>query len=208
MIRPKLLSLLVLLSLPTSATLSESEAFVVSDASRVEDVALRDRAYGDWNFGAGPFLEAGFMPGLYEIHHGASLIRFNLSGLECKTVTSARLRLYKPKDYVQMSRVTVTIHAVKHADRSWKEGGSECAPEEGAVTWNSQPRAGSLLAKVRAIADRGHWLEFPLPAALVQSWLDRSPADECLDDVSHETFPIASLLTLPKFIVGAVISRP
>ncbi len=76
----------------TSAECFGLDTFIISDSANVEDVALRDRAYSEWNFGAGHFLEAGFMPGLYEIHHAASLVRFNLSGLGCRKVVSAKMR--------------------------------------------------------------------------------------------------------------------
>ncbi|MCK5174194.1 MAG: DNRLRE domain-containing protein [Planctomycetes bacterium] len=171
-----------------------ADTFVISDSGSVEDVAMRDREYSEWNFGAGHFLEAGFMPGLYEIHHAASLIRFNLSGLGCRKVVSAKLRLYKPKDYIQMAPVSIQVRPVGAADGAWIEGSSECAAEAPAATWkwrgNNRPWSqgeGCGIEEIDGLSPafdtriapdgrRGQWLEFDIPAGLVQSWLD-SPAD-------------------------------
>ena len=169
------------------------DTFVVSNSASVEDVALRDREYSEWNFGAGHFLEAGFMPGLYEIHHAVSLVRFNLSGLPCRKVVSAKLRLYKPKDYIQMASVSVQVHSVGSADGAWFEGASECVAEASAATWKwrgngeawsggegggvgSVHRLSPALDTQLAPDDCGQWLEFDVPAQLAQSWLD-TPAD-------------------------------
>jgi hypothetical protein len=173
------------------------ETFVVSDSASIEDVALRDREYSEWNFGAGHLLEAGFMPGLYEIHHAASLVRFNLSGLGCKKVHSAKLRLYKPKDYIQMAPVSVQVRSVGTADGGWFEGASECVAEASAATWkwrgNGQAWLGGEGCGVEGLKgltpaldtqlapdDRGQWLEFDIPAKLVQSWLGNPSANSGL----------------------------
>ena len=58
----------------TLAPSPETKTFVLSESDRVEDVALRDRAYADWNFGASPFLEAGFMPGVRESQYRKSRV--------------------------------------------------------------------------------------------------------------------------------------
>ncbi len=171
------------------ARLSPAKTFVVSAPSAVQDVTLRDREFGQWNFGGGHLLEVGFMPGLYELHHGVSLIRFNLSQLPCKKVSSAKLRLYKPKCYIQMIPVKVSAYAVSNANFEWTEGSSLCAEEYSASTWkcrgSGQPWAGSEgCSKARvdytlpaldtqiAPSDCGRWLEFTIPPSLIQSWLD------------------------------------
>jgi len=69
---------------------------IMAEPQDVEDVALLDREFGAWKFGSGILLEAGYMPGIYELHHGVTLIRFNCSGLTCDTVQHAALRVYKP----------------------------------------------------------------------------------------------------------------
>ena len=194
MVRPWPLSLLMLVFFATAPVSCGAVTFVVSDSGSVEDVAMRNRDYSEWNFGAGHFLEVGFMPGLYEIHHAVSLVRFNLSGLPCKKVISAKLRLYKPKDYIQMSPVSVKVHPVGPANGAWFEGTSECVAEASAATWkwrgNGKAWSGAEgcgVEQVKGLSpaldtqvapdDRGQWLEFDIPARLVQSWLDNEPAD-------------------------------
>jgi len=166
-----------------------AETFIISDPQDVQDVALLDREFGGWNFGSSIVLEAGYMPGLYELHHGASLIRFNLSGLGCGRVDSATLRLYKPKCSIQMVPVDVHIYRVSDANAGWVEGTAECRAEPDASTWDNlkqgQPWAGDngcsregadylapALDVQTAPVNRGQWLEFTLPAPLVQQWLD------------------------------------
>ncbi|MCD6393387.1 MAG: DNRLRE domain-containing protein, partial [Planctomycetes bacterium] len=193
----------------TSAECFGIDTFVISDSDSVEDVALRDREYSEWNFGAGHFLEAGFMPGLYEIHHAASLVRFNLSGLPCKKVISAKLRLYKPKDYIQMAPVSVKVHPVTSADGDWSEGHSECAAQASAATWKWRGNGKAWSAEVGcgvavfdglsaaaldsqlAPDDCGQWLEFAIDARLVQSWLKAPAANAGLLIVADTEAPVA-----------------
>ncbi len=189
MLRLRICAGIALAIIMTSAECFGIDTFVISDSGSVEDVALRDREYSAWNFGAGHFLEAGFMPGLYEIHHAASLVRFNLSGLGCRKVVSAKLRLYKPKDYIQMAPVSVQVHSVGSADGAWLEGHSECVAEASAATWKWRGNGEGWSAGVGcgvaggnglspaldsqlAPDDCGQWLEFAIDAQLVQFWLD------------------------------------
>ena len=74
-----------------SGSAPENEKFIISGSKDVADVALRGGDFGSWNYGRGIFLEAGYFIGLYDTHPGASLIRFNVSGLEAGKVSSARL---------------------------------------------------------------------------------------------------------------------
>jgi hypothetical protein len=191
-IHPRLMPLLVAIVAPAfvlSAADGRAETFTVAAGADVEDVVLRDRAYAEWNYGAGHLLEAGFMPGLYEIHHASSLIRFNLSRLPCVKATSAKLRLYKPNDYIQTAPVTVHVHAVAAANAAWAQGAAECEEGAAGATWARRGN-GKLWAGAEGCAkagvdylspaldtqvapdERGKWLEFELPAELVQSWLE------------------------------------
>lgn len=171
--------------------------FVITQPEDVEDVALLDREFGAWNFGSGILLEAGYMPGLYELHHGATLIRFNLSGLGCDEVRSAILRLYKLRCTIQMAPVEVRVYQVAQENIAWREGAAECAEAPNASTWNvlknAQPWAGApgcSLAGVdyletplgvqTAPLNSGQWMEFPLPPELVQAWIDAPQANSGL----------------------------
>lgn len=171
-----------------------AETFVVSEPRDVEDTALLDREFGGWNFGAGIMLEAGFMPGLYELHHGASLIRFNLTGLNCGKVESAKLRLYKPNCTIQKTPVAVELYEVAAANGDWGEGSTECWTEKGAATWrklrDGQPWAGAVgcseagtdyLAQAldveTAPLNRGAWVEFDVSVSVVQKWIDDPTAN-------------------------------
>ncbi len=133
------------------------------------------------------------MPGLYELHHGVSLIRFNLSGLRCSKVRTAKLRLYKPKCSIQMTAVDVELYQVSQANLDWVEGSAECAKAPDASSWDllHEGRAwagaqGCSQAGVdyteapldvqTAPLNRGEWMEFTLPAALVQKWIE-APAN-------------------------------
>jgi len=163
--------------------------FVISRPQDVEDVALLDREFGAWNFGSAILLDAGYMPGLYEVHHGVSLIRFNLSGLDCDRVQSATLRLYKPRCSIQMTPVQVELYQVAPENRAWCEGAAECASAPDASTWKGlkrgQPWAGAsgcsragvdyldtALDVQTAPLNSGPWMEFGLPPRLVQTWID------------------------------------
>jgi len=181
-----LFSFSLLALLPTGG---RAERFVVSDPAAIEDVALRSREFADWNFGAGPFLEVGFMGGIYEEHDSVSLIRFDLAGLACDRVHSATLRLYKPNCFVQTSPIEIQLHEVTPANSDWIEGISFCAKDSPASCWrwrkNERPWAGQdgcldegvdfltpALAVQMAPAHRGQWLAFSIPADRVQQWLE------------------------------------
>jgi hypothetical protein len=171
-----------------------ADTFVVSAPRDVEDVALLDREFGGWNFGSSILIEAGFMPGLYELHHGASLIRFNVSGLGCGDVRNAKLRLYKPKCSVQMSPVEIQVFEVAEANGAWTEGAAECGKSPEASTWNElregKPWTGGpgcsmpdvdfhspALDTQHAPLNEGAWMEFTLPVSLVQRWIEKPQAN-------------------------------
>jgi len=96
-------------------------------------------------------------------------------------VDSAKLRLYKPLDYIQKRPVEVEVYAVSDENGDWIEGSTECAVQKDAATWQSL-RAGRswtkeigskpLLDMRVAPLKQGKWMEFDIPASLVQRWLD------------------------------------
>lgn len=191
-----------------------SEAFLITGSEDVADVALRGNDFGAWNYGRGIFLEAGYFVGLYDLHPGASLIRFNVSGLEVDAVSSAKLRIYKPKSMSQQGPVKVRVFRVSEANGDWVEGGSASQEERGASTWRmkksgNKPWAGAAgcskagvdyelptLGETQTVYPRtSGWIEFNLPAELVQSWIDnpemnyglyiRGQEDADLSDEAH-----------------------
>jgi len=166
-----------------------AKTYVISDPQDIEDVALRDREFADWNFGGGIVLEAGFIPGLYEEHHCVSLLRFDVSRLPCEKVQAAKVRLYKPKCTVQMRSVKIGIYQLASANTDWAEGTSLCEEEATASCWShlrkEKPWAGAkgcsrkgidfltpVLDIQTAPDDCGQWVEFDIPIELVQRWLD------------------------------------
>ena len=149
---------------------ARAETFTVSGPERVEDAALLDGEFAGWNFGGGPLLEAGFMGGIYVEHRATSVVRFDLRSAPVGEVKSAKLRLYKPKDFVQVAPVEVRVY---EASGDWTEGTGVCEPQQGGVTHMTRiDRAGHQPVGVAtAPDDRGAWIEIELPAALVQRWL-------------------------------------
>ena len=107
--------LIATLGLLTLTALVRAETFTVSGPQRVEDAALLNGEFANWNFGGGPLLEAGFMGGIYVEHRATSAVRFDVSGVACDKVTSAKLRLYKPKDFVQVAPVEVVVYEAADA---------------------------------------------------------------------------------------------
>jgi hypothetical protein len=163
--------------------------YVISDPQDIEDVALRDREFADWNFGGGIVLEAGFMPGLYEEHHCVSLLRFDLSRLPCERIQAAKVRLYKPKCSIQMRPARIGIYQLTSANTDWAEGISLCEEEATASCWSHLRKektwAGakgcsregidflSPVLDIQTAPDNcGQWMEFDIPLELVQRWLD------------------------------------
>ena len=170
------------LSLMLACATAPAETFTVSGPARVEDASLLDGEFADWNFGGGPLLEAGRMGGIYAEHYALSVIRFDVSAVPCEKVASARMRLYKPRDFVQVGPVSVLVYEISPQSRGWREGAGICEPEAGAVTHAMTPEPtfpgtripNDVVAAVNALApaDRAQWLEFALPAEVVQRWLD------------------------------------
>jgi len=171
------------------------ETFLITGSKDVADVALRGGDFGAWNYGREIFLEAGYFIGLYDTHPGASLIRFNVSGLAADKVSSARLRIYKPRSMSQQGPVEVSVYKVSEANGDWVEGGSASQEEPGAVTWRmkalNKPWAGEQGCSKQGVdyelpalgttqtvyPESSGWIEFDLPAKLVQSWIDNPEAN-------------------------------
>lgn len=182
--------LLALLAIPVLLIHPELQADQITIDDSVEDTALRNRLYSGWNFGKGVFLEAGYMPGLYEIHHAVSLIRFHkLPDLSLAEMDSVKLRLYTPKDYIQYYPVTVSLYEVAPENAGWSEGASECATEKAASSWdfksNGQPWFGApgcqkegadyhspMLDQKQLSGDVGKGIEFEIPVKLVRKWVE------------------------------------
>lgn len=172
-----------------AAAFAQADDFVISAPGDVQDTALLDGEFAAWNFGSSPLLEVGFMGGIYAEHHAVSLLRFDLSDLPRGKISSAKLRLYKPKSFVQTAPVVLRVHEILGANLDWAEGSALCAEAAGGAAWarvkSDRPWAGAPgcsrsgtdlgakpLASRTASLDRGEWLEFTLPAELVQRWLE------------------------------------
>ena len=173
-------------------------AFVVSGPGHVEDCILRqsDLTYHDetywtgWNFGASQTLDTGYAIAMWNQWRGNILIRFDMCGVDCKEAKSAKLRIYKPRNVTQTSgEVPVALYRVKDANCDWKEGDMESMPQYDAASWQYRGNgiqwaggggcsvpgtdyADQPLGRAMASKYRGEWLEFDIPASLVQSWID------------------------------------
>jgi len=104
-----------------SAGVSEEGAvntFVISGPKDVADLALRGGDFGSWNYGREIFLEAGYFVGLYDVHRGASLVRFNVTGIPANTVISAKFRLYRPRSIIL--RATRGSTSPARTIRAWR----------------------------------------------------------------------------------------
>lgn len=169
--------------------LAGADRFVVSAPGDVRDTALLDGEFANRNFGGSPLLEAGFMGGIYAEHRAVSLLRFDLSGVACGKISAVKVRLYKPKCFVQTKPVVVELYEVAMANAGWQEGNAFCATDTDGASWSHQKanrpwagapgcaRAGTDFGAKpvdthTAPLERGEWMEFNLPAELVQRWLD------------------------------------
>ena len=165
-----------------------ADTFVVAEPEDVADVALRDADFSDWNYGREITLEAGYIQGLYELHHGVSLIRFNLTGLPCKDVESATLRLYKPRSFSQLHTATCSVYEVSQANADWVEGSEIGDHEDASSTWRGKGAGRSwagaegcskagvdfktpAIGSITSTPQDSGWVAFKVPAKLVQKWL-------------------------------------
>lgn len=176
-----------------------AQHFLLSKPGQVEDCILRqsDITYHEenywtgWNFGAAQTLDAGYAIAMWNQWHGNVLIRFDLRGVDCRKVGKAVFRIYKPMNVTQTSgEVPLALYAVSPANSGWVEGHSESLPEFDGASWqykgSGKPWAGGEngcsvagvdysarpIGRVMASKYKGEWLEFALPAALVQDWID------------------------------------
>ena len=177
--------------------------FVVSSPQAVDDTTLRksdltyeeDSYWTDWNFGKSQVLDVGYTTAVWNQYRAVALLRFDLRGIPCQTVSSAIVRLYKPRNVTQLtSSIPVSVYRIHNANKDWKEGSKESTFQYRGSSWKSKgsglPWAGGesgcaaagvdydadpLDTKI-AIREVGEWLEFEIPAALVQQWLE-NPLD-------------------------------
>jgi hypothetical protein len=161
------LAILLIMSL---ALFARAEVFTVASLEDVQDAPLLEEEFANWNFGGSPLLEAGFMGGIYTEHHAVSVIRFDLRNTACGQVKSAKLRLYKPKDFIQTQPVDVSVYEVSATATPWIEGAGICTTD-GVKAADKVRHEAIALATARAPDDRGLWMEFALPTELVQRWL-------------------------------------
>lgn len=189
-----LLSLLFGLSAPVGAA-----TFVISHPRQVEDCILRrsevtyhdEQYWTGWNFGASQTLDAGYGIAMWNMWRGNILVRFDLHGIDCREVSAARFRIYKPRNITQTSpEVPVAVYAVKECNAAWREGSMESMPQHDAASWLCRsdgeewaggPNGCSVagvdhdaepLGRAAASKYRGEWLEFEIPAALVRQWIE------------------------------------
>ena len=175
-----------------------SERFVISSVSDVEDLALRKsietfNEYTYWsssNFGKSQVLDIGYATSVWNEYFGVALIRFNLTGLECGQLQSAKFRIYKPKCITQIKKeIPIYLHEISEANADWVEGNKESIEQKNASCWEYKTegkmwagekgcsKAGvdfsrKPLGSSIACREKGEWLEFELPVELVQKWLE------------------------------------
>jgi hypothetical protein len=84
-VKKQILALTLAACLTASARAqSQGQTLTIDARARVEDAALLDGEFAHWNYGASPFIEAGFTVGIYAEHNAVSLIRFNLEGVRAE----------------------------------------------------------------------------------------------------------------------------
>ncbi|HEV2293460.1 MAG TPA: DNRLRE domain-containing protein [Tepidisphaeraceae bacterium] len=169
--------IIVLMCMGMFGAVVRSETFTVSGPAFVDDAALLDGEFANWNFGGGPLLEAGRMGGIYAEHYAVSVVRFDLRATQIEHVTSAKLRFYKPKDFIQRAEIPVALYEVTRQSANWQEGTGICEPPQpDAITRSTSPAPELIggerpLVNATAPVDRAQWLEFALPPDLVRRWL-------------------------------------
>lgn len=181
----------------TRGALCAAETLTVDQPVLVEDVALLDGEFARWNFGASPFLEVGRTMGIYAEHSAVTLIRFNLEGVQADEITGAKLLLYKPRSFTQLQPISVRASEITHRNRAWKEGRGFAEAVVTGASYNGldskRPWAGAdgagligmdyiptVLDTSTARDDKGHWIAFELPPALVENWIKRPDANSGL----------------------------
>jgi len=176
------------------------DKFNISASSQVEDCILRqsDMTYENelfwtaWNFGASQTLDIGYAIAMWNMWRGNVLVRFDLKGVNCSSAEGATFRIYKPRNVTQVSpEVPIAVYQVKAANKAWKEGKMESLPQPDAASWlcsaNGKVWAGGPngcgiagvdyepkpVGTAVAVKYNGEWLEFTIPKALVNLWLEK-----------------------------------
>lgn len=172
---------------------------VISGTALVEDCMLRksevtyrdEEFWSGWNFGASPVLDIGFGIAMWNMWHGNALVRFDLSGFYGSEIEKATFRIYKPANITQRdSQTSLSVYQVCDSNADWKAGNMESVPSSDGASWKMKSigktwaggEGGCGRPGVDYMADAigtataskydGYWLEFDIPKALVQKWLD------------------------------------
>lgn len=194
---------------------AKAEVIMISSVKDVEDVTLykSKETFGDftywsgWNFGKSQVLDIGYATSVWNEYYGTLLIRFNLKGMDASTLRTVKFRVYKPKCITQLSQnIPVFLYEVNAVNADWREGQKESLPQTDASSWqykiNGKPWAGAEgcskagidyraepLGTKNADREKGEWLEFEIPVAMVQRWINHPETNAGLllktkDDVS------------------------
>ncbi len=115
--------------------------------------------------GQGPGLYVGYGDSrAFNLGQTETFLRWDLSTSSGWTVRSAALRLYVAFATYESSGQRMTIEA-RRVTANWNEA---------TLTWNNKPTFERNRVEASATLDTsvGRWIEWPLPKALVQSWVD------------------------------------
>lgn len=101
--------------------------------------------------------------GIAHLQRMRMLLRFDLNALGNVSVTDARLRLYATDAESSSGGNTINIEMYR-VSAPWMEG---------TVTWNNQPTIEpSPLSEINLDNPRNTWVTWPIPASVVQQWID------------------------------------
>jgi hypothetical protein len=122
-------------------------------APATEDASVEQRN-PNTNFGSGNDLVGGVRRGLLRIEGNPqrfALLKYQVPALS-GTVTQVRLRLYKRSG---------------SPSEPFRVQSSPCSWSQSAVTWNTRPAVGAVLATLPGYPTGAGWVEFPLPVSSV-----------------------------------------
>jgi hypothetical protein len=147
----------------------------ISGPATVQDAALWDGEFAGWNFGGSPVLEVGLMGGIYAEHHAVSLIRFDLSSCGPGAIGAVKLRLFKPKSFIQTAPVDLVVYAVSPRSGKWQAGTGLCEKVTSGATWNDHIAHDARQIGSFHLGDElgSGWLDLELPSGVVQKWRDQ-----------------------------------
>jgi uncharacterized repeat protein (TIGR01451 family) len=101
--------------------------------------------------------------GIAHLQRMRMLLRFDLNALSNVSVTDARLRLYATDAESQSGGNMINIEMYR-VSAPWMEQ---------SVTWNNQPTIEpSPLSEIDLDNPRNAWITWPIPASVVQQWID------------------------------------